>query len=66
MTKLTMDEKEYEMDNFTQEQLEMVRLLSTASDTQRLLEFIMGSVNLVRDMKYKELKESLESEGDAE
>lgn len=61
---MNINGKEYELDDLTNEQKELVDLIAVGNQSHRLLEFIIGSVALTREIKYKQLVESLESDSD--
>ena len=64
MTKLTIDDKEYEMDDMTDEQKEILSVLNLNSNSSTLLNHLLQCVDSVRAMKVEELKRSLEGSED--
>ena len=64
MTKLTLDENEYEIDDMTDEQKELLNILNVGSNASALLSHISQCVSAVQQMKTNELKQSLEGSED--
>ena len=64
MTKLTLDDKEYEIDDMTDEQKEILNILNLGSNASALLSHISQCVSAVQQMKTNELKQSLEGDKD--
>jgi hypothetical protein len=64
MTKLTLDEKEYEIEDFTDTQKEMVNILNLGSNSSTLLNHMLQCVNAIQQMKTDELRQSLEGDKD--
>jgi len=64
MTKLTLDEKEYEIEDLTDTQKEMVNILNLGSNSSTLLNHILQCVNAIQEMKTNELRQSLEGDKD--
>ena len=64
MTKLTLDENEYEIDDMTDEQKEILNILNVGSNASALLSHISQCVSAVQQMKTNELKQSLEGAKD--
>jgi len=64
MTKLTLDENEYEIDDMTDEQKEILNILNVGSNASALLNHISQCVNAIQQMKTTELKQSLEGDKD--
>ena len=64
MTKLTLDDKEYEIDNMNDEQKEILNILNVGSNASALLSHISQCVSAVQQMKTNELKQSLEGAKD--
>ena len=64
MTKLTLDENEYEIDDMTDEQKEILNILNVGSNASALLSHISQCVSAVQQMKTNELKQSLEGSED--
>lgn len=64
MTKLTLDENEYEIDDMTDEQKEILNILNVGSNASALLSHISQCVTAIQQMKTNELKQSLEGSED--
>ena len=64
MTKLTLDDKEYEIDDMNDEQKEILNLLNLGSNSANLLNHMIQWVNAIQQMKTNELKQSLEGDKD--
>ena len=64
MTKLTLDENEYEIDDMTDEQKEILNILNVGSNASALLSHISQCVTAIQQMKTTELKQSLEGAED--
>lgn len=64
MTKLTLDENEYEIDDMTDEQKEILNILNVGSNASALLNHITQCVTAIQQMKTNELKQSLEGNED--
>jgi len=64
MTKLTLDDKEYEIDNMNDDQKEIINILNVGSNASALLSHISQCVSAVQQMKTNELKQSLEGDKD--
>jgi|TARA_R110002050_G_scaffold92654_1_gene193894 hypothetical protein len=64
MTKLTLDENEYEIDDMTDEQKEILNILNVGSNASALLNHISQCVTAIQQMKTNELKQSLEGSED--
>ena len=64
MTKLTLDEKEYEIEDFTDAQKEMVNILNLGSNSSTLLNHMLQCVTAIQQMKTDELRQSLEGDKD--
>ena len=60
MTKIYINEKEYESNDFTPEQTEIVNLLNLGQNSLGLLNHILKCTQSVHQMKTEELKKSLE------
>ena len=59
MTKLTIDETEYDIDDFTDEQKAIINLIQYNDTVVRQLEHELQCVSAVGKMKVNELKQSL-------
>jgi hypothetical protein len=64
MTKLTLDENEYEIDDMTDEQKEILNILNVGSNASALLNHITQCVTAIQQIKTNELKQSLEGSKD--
>tara|TARA_A200000159_G_scaffold161148_1_gene182531 strand:- start:1236 stop:1442 length:207 start_codon:yes stop_codon:yes gene_type:complete len=64
MTKLTLDENEYEIEDMTDEQKEILNILNVGSNASALLSHISQCVSAIQQMKTNELKQSLEGAKD--
>lgn len=64
MTKLTLDEKEYEIEDLTDAQKEMVNILNLGSNSSTLLNHMLQCVTAIQQMKTDELRQSLEGDKD--
>ena len=64
MTKLTLDDKEYELEDMNDEQKEILNILNVGSNASALLSHISQCVSAVQQMKTNELKQSLEGDKD--
>ena len=64
MTKLTLDDKEYEIDDMNDEQKEIINILNVGSNDSALLSHISQCVSAVQQMKTNELKQLLEGDKD--
>ena len=64
MTKLTLDDKEYEIDDMNDDQKEIINILNVGSNASALLSHISQCVSAIQQMKTNELKQSLEGSKD--
>ena len=64
MTKLTLDDKEYEIDDMNDDQKEIINILNVGSNASALLNHITQCVTAIQQMKTSELKQSLEGDKD--
>ena len=64
MTKLTLDDKEYEIDDMSDDQKEIINILNVGSNASALLSHISQCVSAVQQMKTNELKQLLEGNKD--
>jgi len=64
MTKVTIDEVEYDTDNMTDDQKNILNVLNKGSNSMGLLEHITQCVNAIQQIKVTELKKSLEVDDD--
>jgi hypothetical protein len=60
MTKLTLDDKEYDIEDMTEDQKEILNVLNIGSNASALLNHITQCVQAVQQLKTNELKSSLE------
>jgi hypothetical protein len=66
MTKLTLDDTEYDIADMTDDQKEIINILNVGSNASALLNHITQCVQVVQQLKTNELKSSLESGNAAE
>tara|TARA_R110000737_G_scaffold207240_1_gene225316 strand:+ start:341 stop:544 length:204 start_codon:yes stop_codon:yes gene_type:complete len=64
MAKVTIDEVEYDTDNMTDDQKNILNVLNKGSNSMGLLEHITQCVNAIQQIKVTELKKSLEVDDD--
>lgn len=64
MTKLTLDDKEYEIDDMNDKQKEIINILNVGSNASALLSHITQCVTAIQQMKTNELKQSLKGDKD--
>ena len=64
MTKVTIDEVEYDTDNMSDDQKNIINVLNKGSNSMGLLEHITQCVNAIQQIKVTELKKSLEVDDD--
>ena len=64
MAKVTVDEVEYDTDNMTDDQKNILNVLNKGSNSMGLLEHITQCVNAIQQIKVTELKKSLEVDDD--
>ena len=64
MTKLNIDNKEYEINDMNDDQKEIINILNVGSNASALLNHISQCVSAVQQMKTNELKQSLEGAKD--
>ena len=64
MTKLNIDNKEYEINDMNDDQKEIINILNVGSNASALLNHISQCVSAVQHMKTNELKQSLEGDKD--
>jgi len=64
MTKLTLNDKEYEIDDMDDDQKEIIKILNVGSNASALLSHITQCVTAIQQMKTNELKQSLEGDKD--
>ena len=66
MTKLTLDDTEYDIADMTDDQKEIINILNVGSNASSLLNHITQCVQALQQLKTNELKSSLESGNAAE
>ena len=59
MAKVTIDEVEYDTDNMTDDQKNILNVLNKGSNSMGLLEHMTQCVNAIQKIKVNELKKSL-------
>ena len=64
MTKITLDDKDYDTDNFNEDQIKITNTLNLGANTTAMLDHMLQSVRAIQQMKSAELKTSLESSND--
>ncbi len=62
MAKITIDELEYDTDNMTDDQKEIISVLNRGSNSLGLLNHVVKCVNAIQQIKVTELKKSLEDD----
>jgi len=66
MTKITLDDIEYDTDNFNEDQIKITNTLNLGMNTSSLLNHMLQSVQAIQQMKTTELKKSLDSSDDTQ
>ena len=66
MTKINLDDKEYDTDNFNEDQISIVNTLNLGKNTSSLLNHMVQCVQAIQQIKTKELQKSLESSDDSQ
>jgi hypothetical protein len=66
MTKLTLDDTEYDIADMTDDQKEIINILNVGSNASALLNHITQCVQAVQQLKTNEVKSSVESGNAAE
>lgn len=64
MTKLTIDDKEYDLETFTEEQHKILGVLNLGQNSIGLLNHMLQCVQAIQQMKTNELKQTLDVETD--
>jgi len=59
MTKITLDDKEYDTANLTDEQNQIVNILNVGTNSVAMLDHMTQCVRAIQQMKTSELKKSL-------
>lgn len=66
MTKITLDDKEYDTANLTDEQNQIVNILNVGTNSVAILDHVTQCVRAIQQMKTSELKKSLENDSQEE
>jgi len=66
MTKITIDDKDYDTDNFSEDQNNIANTLTLGMNTMSILNHTLQSVRAIQQLKTNELKESLALVDDAQ
>jgi len=66
MTKITIDDKDYDTDNFSEDQNNIANTLTLGMNTMSILNHTLQSVRAIQQLKTNELKESLALVNDAQ
>jgi len=66
MTKLTLDDKEYDTANLTDEQNQIVNILNVGTNSVAMLDHMTQCVRAIQQMKTSELKKSLDGDSQEE
>jgi len=66
MTKITLDDKEYDTVNLTDEQNQIINILNIGTNSAALLDHITQCVRTIQQIKTNELKKSLEDDSQKE
>jgi hypothetical protein len=64
MTKLTIDDKEYDTESFSEDQTKILNLINLGQNAETLINHIHQCVQVVQQMKIGELKETLKETDD--
>jgi hypothetical protein len=64
MTKLTIDDKEYDTESFSEDQTKILNLINLGQNAETLINHIHQCVKVVQQMKIGELKETLKETDD--
>ena len=62
MTKITLDDKEYDTANLTDEQNQIINILNVGTNSVAILDHVTQCVRAIQQMKTSELKKSLEDD----
>tara|TARA_R100001369_G_scaffold85716_1_gene119588 strand:+ start:2076 stop:2282 length:207 start_codon:yes stop_codon:yes gene_type:complete len=60
MTKITIDDKEYDTDNLNEAQKDIINVLNTGKNSIALLNHMIQCAQAIQNMKTTELKDTLE------
>ena len=66
MTKITLDDKEYDTANLTDEQNQIVNILNVGTNSVAILDHVTQCVRAIQQIKTSELKKSLENDSQEE
>tara|TARA_R110002020_G_scaffold348069_1_gene561721 strand:+ start:5067 stop:5276 length:210 start_codon:yes stop_codon:yes gene_type:complete len=66
MTKITLDDKEYDTVNLTDEQNQIINILNVGTNSVALLDHITQCVRAIQQIKTNELQKSLEDDSQKE
>jgi len=66
MTKITLDDKEYDTANLTDEQNQIINILNVGTNSVAILDHVTQCVRAIQQMKTSELKKSLEDNSQEE
>ena len=66
MTKITIDDKDYNTDNFSEDQNNIANTLTLGMNTMSILNHTLQSVRAIQQLKTNQLKESLALVNDAQ
>ena len=66
MSTLTIDDKEYNIDNLDDNQKQIVNILNVGTNSVAMLDHMLQCVKAIQQMKTTELKSSLEATDDAQ
>ena len=66
MTKITIDDKDYDTDNFSEDQNNIANTLTLGMNTMSILNHTLQSVRAIQQLKTNQLKESLALVNDAQ
>jgi len=66
MSTLTIDDKEYNIDDLDDGQKEIVNILNVGTNSVAMLDHMLQCVKAIQQMKTTELKSSLEATDDAQ
>jgi len=64
MTKLNIDDKEYDTDSFSDEQNQLLGVINLGQNAENLINHIFQCVKVIQQTKISELKETLKDASD--
>ena len=64
MTIVTLDDKEYDTKDFSEDQQQIVNILNVGTNSVAMLDHMLQCVRAIQQMKTTELKSSLEAKDD--